>query len=148
MNILNNTGHTALIIAAVTGNVPVAKRLLKANCRINKISGMVQNALTYQMKHSQSVDKTMSRLLFAAGEILDDDDLEEMIQDILQLTDVKMQLKHICREAIRKHLLELDQHQHLFCRIPCLGCPEKINEYLLYDESLEERETDEQESPW
>ena len=94
------------------------------------------------MKHSQSVDENMSRLLFATGEILDDYDLKEIMQCLLELTDVKMQLKHICREAIRKHLLKLDPHQHLFSRIPLLGLPEMIKEYLLFDESLEENESE------
>ena len=143
MNAVNNTGGTALTIAAVSGNVPVAKRLLKANCRISKTSGMVQNASTCHLEHSETMDGDMSRLLLAAGEILDNDgDLEEIMQGVLQLTDVRMQLKHICREAIRKHLLELDPHQHLFGKIPLLGQPEIIQEYLLYNETLEENESE------
>ena len=141
VNIMNNIGDTALTVAAVRGNVTVAKCLLKANCCIKKISEMVHNPLTYQIKHRQSVDKTMSRLLFAAGEVLDDD-LKETMQGLMELNDVKMQLKHICRETIRKHLLELDPHQHLFGRIPLLGMPEMIKEYLLYDKSLEENESE------
>ena len=109
---------------------------------------MVQNALSCHWQHSQSVNDEMCRLLFAAGEILDDDEeSNEMLKDDLQLTDVKMHLKHICRETIRKHLLDLDQHQHLFYRVPELGLPEIINQYLLYDESLEENETDHREDP-
>ena len=126
MNILNNAGHTALTIAAVKRNVALAKRLLKANCRINKTSGMRQNALTCHLHHCQPVNRKLSRLLFAAGEILEDHDFKETMQDILQLTDVKMHLKHICRETIRRHLLELDPHQHLFGRIPERGLPEIV----------------------
>ena len=134
VNIVNNIGETALTIAAVYGLVRVVKRLLKANCHINKTSGMVKNALSWQ--YSQPVDRSTSRLLLAAGESLDDDYLEDMLRDILQRTDVKIQLKHICREAIRKHLLKLDPNQHLFGRIPLLGLPEIINQYLLHDELL------------
>ena len=35
----------------------------------------------------------------------------------------RLHLKHICREAIRKHLLNLDPHTHLFGRVPRLGLP-------------------------
>ena len=145
VNIVNNTGDTALTIAAVKGNVTVAKRLLKVNCCINKTSGMVQNALSYHLQHSQPVDKNTSRLLFAAGEILDDGNLKETLQSVLKLKEIRLQLKHICREAIRKHLLELDPHQHLFGRIPLLGLPKIIKKYLLFHETLEESGTNKQE---
>ena len=49
-----------------------------------------------------------------------------------------LELKHICREAIRKHLLELDPHQHLFGRIPKLGLSSVLMNYLLYGESLDD----------
>ena len=128
-------GVTALINAARSNRSECVDLLIQA--------GMVQNALTCHLEHSETMDGDMSRLLLAAGEILDnDDDLEEIMQGILQLTDVKMQLKHICREAIRKHLLELDPHQHLFGKIPLLGLPEIIKEYLLYNETLEENESE------
>ena len=48
-----------------------------------------------------------------------------------------LSLKHLCREAIRKHLLELDPHSHLFGRVPKLGLPTLLNEYLLYDVTFE-----------
>ena len=153
VNVVSNTGHTALTLAALEGNVYMAKHILKANCRVNKIAGMTQNALTHHLKHMlpkfmdydrpypkcrRTKYKDISRLLFAAGEMLDDEELNEMLQDDLHLKDEKMQLKHICREAIRNHLLDLYPHQHLFYRVPELGLPEMIKEYLLYDESLDD----------
>ena len=48
-----------------------------------------------------------------------------------------LSLKHLCRKAIRKHLLELDPHSHLFGRVPKLGLPTLLNEYLLYDVTFE-----------
>ena len=138
VNIVNNTGETVLTIAAVTGNLAVAKCLLKVSCRINKTAGMVQNALTSHLKQGQPVDRDLVSFLFAAGEIIDDDGLNEMAQDVLELKEIRVQLKHICREAIRRHLLKLDPHQHLFHKIPELGLPEMIKHYLLYDESLKE----------
>ena len=153
VNLVSNRGHTALVIASLEGNVYMAKHLLKANCRVNKITGMTQNALIHHLKHMlpkfmdygrphpkyrKPQNKDFSGLLFAAGEMLDDEELNEMLQDVLHLKDEKMQLKHICREAIRKHLLDLDPHRHLFDRIPRLGLPEVMNQYLLHYASLDD----------
>lgn len=64
-------------------------------------------------------------LLFAAGEKYN-------------IPDLSIFLKHLCRDAIRKHLIELDPHQHLFGRIPQLGLPSLLTRYLLYNVSLDE----------
>ena len=52
--------------------------------------------------------------------------------------DLRFNLKHLCREAIRKHLLLLDPHEHLFGRVPQLGLPKLLREYLLFRMSLSE----------
>ena len=44
----------------------------------------------------------------------------------------QVNLMNICREAIRYHLLKLDQHENLFVRIPRLGLPEDMSNYLLH----------------
>ena len=56
--------------------------------------------------------------------------------------DLKLCLKHLCREAIRNHLLKVEPHTHLFGRIPQLGLPSLVNEYLLYDISLNDDDDD------
>ena len=41
----------------------------------------------------------------------------EILEDLpeeLQFEEETMELKHICREAIKKHLLKLDLHSNLF----------------------------------
>ena len=97
VNIVNSKGETALTMAAAKENVYMAKHL-RANCRINKMAGMTQNALSRHLnRYFQPVHKNFSRLLFAAGERLDKDDLKDTLQSVLQLTDVKMQLKHLQR---------------------------------------------------
>ena len=76
-------------------------------------------------------------LLFAAGETLDGITDEE-IPDCLRFNDIKLNLKHICREAMRKHLLNLDPHTHLFGRVPRLELPSLMTEYLLYNQTLDD----------
>ena len=77
-------------------------------------------------------------LLYAAGETLDGPIDAEKLPDCLRFDDLQLMLKHICREAIRKHLLSLDPHTHLFYRIPRLGLPSSLNRYLLYNTSLDD----------
>ena len=50
--------------------------------------------------------------------------------------DRSLCLKHICRRAIREHLLQMSR-VNLFIRIPHLGLPASLARYLLYDVSLE-----------
>ena len=91
-------------------------------------------------------------LLYAAGEMVNDpvslchhnyqvssSDLCDLLEE-LKFEEEKLELKHICREAIRKHLLKLDPHLNLFGRIPRLGLPNALNMYLLFNVSLEEEE--------
>ena len=62
------------------------------------------------------------------------------IPEVLKFEDEKLDLKHICREAIRKHLLKLDPHQHLFGRVPRLGLSEAVNQYLLFNTNLDDED--------
>ena len=57
----------------------------------------------------------------------------------------RFQLKHICREAIRTHLLRLNPRRHLFGRVPRLGLPASMTSYLLYNTSLATGTEDEDE---
>ena len=114
-----------------------AKILLLSGVKINLKDKLSRNALHHQVaKHdgSKKIDD-ICRLLFAAGETLDGIS-DEKIPDCLKFEDLQLELKHICREATRKHLLSLDPHSHLFFRIPLLGLPSSLTEYLLYDTSL------------
>ena len=42
-------------------------------------------------------------------------------------------LKHLCRETTRNHLLWLDLFTNLFGRIPHLGLPVSQSRYLMYE---------------
>ena len=80
--------------------------------------------------------KDVAMLLYAAGEEVESGAFSK-VPKFLQFRELKMNLKHMCRQTIRKHLLKLDQHQHLFDRVPRLGLPPTLNRYLLFDVSLE-----------
>ena len=74
------------------------------------------------------------RLLFAAGDVLDEN--YPNIPEFLKLEEPDIQLQSICRKAIRKHMIRVNPHLHLFARIPELGLPTPLTEYLLYDVEL------------
>ena len=46
-------------------------------------------------------------------------------------------LKNICRETIRKRLIDADPYTNLFHKIPQLPLPPVLHSYLLYEESLD-----------
>ena len=75
-------------------------------------------------------------LLYAAGETLEGTE-EDNIPEVLKFEDEKLELKHMCRETIRKHLQKLDPHHHLFGRVPRLGLPNALTRYLLFEQSLD-----------
>ena len=66
--------------------------------------------------------KEVCLLLLAAGEKLDAT-TQFLIPDYLLFKDMQLNLKHLCREALRNHLLKLDPHTYLFDRVPRLGLP-------------------------
>ena len=76
-------------------------------------------------------------LLYAAGEQVDYFEYAKL-PDLLKFEEIKLRLKHLVRQAIRKRLLSLDPHVHLFNRIPKLGLPSLVTRYLLFNVSLDE----------
>ena len=146
VNKRNEANETALISAAYEGHDRCDWSLLRSGAKINfKINFQVNyprylaalnglNALGLYLDQSQkSENKNIVMLLYAAGEtiILKNDEIQ--VPDYLKLEHLKLNLKHLCRETIRKHLLDTDPHQQMFGRIPQLGLPSLLNSYLLYN---------------
>ena len=126
VNFAHSNGKTALMFIStrIKGWVNIcnySKLLLRSGAKINIVNSGLGNALRQHLKYYH-VDKKLCQLLFAAGETLDGVP-DEKIPDCLKFGGVRLDLKHICREAIRKHLLKLDPHAILFNRVPRLGLP-------------------------
>ena len=140
-------GYPNLISAATrSACIDCVRILLKAGAHINQPYLPSQDFLQYL---SQIEDKRKCAvLLYVAGEQVDSTTLEknELLGDItpveiaeyLQFTDLKLSLKHMCRQSIRKHLIQLNPHLHLFDRLNKLGLPSLLNDYLLYGFSLDD----------
>ena len=98
------------------------------------------------MANSASVNKDLVLMLYAAGETIEGTTVERinnsggviqvLVPEYLKFSDLKLSLKHLCRQAIRKHLLDVDPYEHLFRRVPRLRLPASLSKYMLFDVSL------------
>ena len=144
---------SALFRATVACDIASVRLLLKAGARINERDYLARNSLEYGITRKQKIAKDLHLLLYAAGETLEGPtvptNVARMYVNIPKyFTELKenLDLKHLCRAAIRKHLIDLDPHEHLFLRIPQLGFPSILTEYMLINCSIDsDDETDDEE---
>ena len=154
-------GTTALLAAALfRHSLNTFKALLKSGARVNVRAQPQLNALetTFSTDDCYSTGvlppEDAVSLLHAAGETTDGTSFYELDwfgrtarfkidfpKYLLQRLSTDT-LKDVCREAIRKHLLDINQHLNLFMRIPQLGLPTRLTNYLLFDEDLKVIEED------
>ena len=125
--------------------VKCIRRLLRAGIHINKHHRRCgKNAVSLVLGSMfMHMSRSSLMLLYAAGETLDGT-AEYLIPQELKFGAEKFQLKHICREVIRKHLLKLDLHSNLFGRIPRLGLSSALSRYLLFNQSLDDDDDNDQ----
>ena len=80
-------------------------------------------------------------LLYAAGETTDSRTVEKLFRNkVLNRVmgkEKQTSLRHLCRQKIRGHLLELNPHASLFHRVPKLRLPKFLANFMLYNVSLE-----------
>ena len=157
VNATDEDGTTALMLAiSVGGGYPLcptisrikwAQLLLKSGAHVNKRNKASQNALdTYLASHNE-INKDLAMLLFAAGEKSGGPSISgdcrirashvRIPSYLLEERKIKLPLKEMARMVIRKHLMRLDLYENLFHKIPRLGLPSLVVEYLLYDMSLD-----------
>ena len=141
-----------------------AKALLKAGARINMSGVNNHNALEMYITtcrwENRVPDKTMVLLLQAAGESFRT--RHRIITSRLarrgtsrQLKKIKLaseisrttakslgiNLKNLSRGTIRNHLLHLNSHENLFQRVPRIGLPKILSQYLVYDMCIDDDES-------
>ena len=110
---------TTLLRFALNGNERGVRLLLRSGARVNM-----------GKKPTGLLEQNVRLLLDAAGQQMTTSQRnnKKFLKDTLH--------GH-CREAIRRHLLNLDPHENLFLRIPRLGLPSLLAKYLLLDLSLD-----------
>ena len=140
------------------------KQLLRLGAHVNTMGNFGINPIKSHLVHLFELDEEFSEnifmLLYAAGDRLDGDfcirdenALYAMRKYANSHKDTKaakmlncihlidnQSLSELSREAIRKHLLHLDEHTNLFKRIPKLGLPDSVCTYMLYDMCVKEEE--------
>ena len=83
-------------------------------------------------QEDESLDEDLVMLLYVAGEIPERGKINHLPK-CLQETESDMSLKNLCRQRIRKHLLDVDRHTNFFMRNYLWGCtPLEILDYLHY----------------
>ena len=126
-----------------TSRIKSVQFLLAAGADVNRTNVHGQTALYFHRNRGVFQDRDIPMLLIAAGEKLDETNVTiEDILDAMYETGDELCLKHMCREAIREHLIELNPHLNLFLRIPKLGLPSLLTKYLLYDMALDREYAD------
>ena len=113
--------------AVLSNNTDIIRLLLRSYVHINMVNS------SSSAVHISQFDKPMALLVKAAGQEIRGNNCE--IYDCPEMT-----LLNLCREAIRKHLLQMSPHENLFGRVPRLGLPSIITNYLLYDQTLDEED--------
>ena len=144
MNITDYKSDTPLFKAVKTRAVECVQLLLKNGALVNSCHIRGRNALKYHLTSRLKSMKKLCVLLFAAGEKLDFLQSEcrrpasvKNYKYIKKLTRRKLSLKDICRQAFRKHMLNVNSAVNLFVRIPTLELPSTLIKYLLYSVSLD-----------
>ena len=159
VNIPDNKGYTALISAVDKEYFGYVEALIKAGADVNykgwmlfqcAVRGGSVIALHLFFRAGININTAPSALIWcastwdswnecllmlaAAGEKINKDAVP--IPEY-QNPEKVASLMHLCREAVRNRLLELDPHTHLFSRVPRLGLPTIITEYLLFNMPIE-----------
>ena len=136
VNTKNVEGNTPLNYAVSSGSAKCIALLLREDVSINEANEDRQNSIVSHLAKSGTISDESAMLLYAAGEMADSP-ADTAIPQILTQMEANPSLKHCARQAIRKHLIDLDPHHHLFNRIPALGLPPLLTQYLLFNVSLD-----------
>ena len=123
----------------LTRNILAIKLLLLAGAKVNMVYSKGGNALDCCVYNPADKSEEQIKPLVAAGEKIQSDEVLKAVQDCgLMEPPQEPNLMSITRCVIREHLLELDPHLNLFARVPRLGLPSVLARFLLYDETLDE----------
>ena len=116
-------------------------RLMELKSQITKAGGRFEETIKKRGEdwdiRRRGKEFKVVKLLFAAGENIES--APKKVKDKVNPQD-KPCLSHLCREAIREHLLELDLHENLFIRVPRLNLSEELQIFLLFNMSTDEQD--------
>ena len=149
--------QTALMMASFQGNLNCAKLLVIAGADVNAVSKYGENALTLASVKANSkcvkfLLKCGSRLGFTG--YFTPSSFGKRLKEILQAAGSGVVLKNtlrnnnhislgiLCRDRIRKHLVDTHSGLNLFCTVPRLGLPLLVQRHLLLCVDLDDDDND------
>ena len=106
--------------------------LLKNGAYINQSRG--KNAL--EVVINDGFTGPVQELLLAAGNTINERYKSLILSWHLLSNEEEFSLKHLSREAVRKHMITARPHDNLFQAVPKLGIPSILKSYLVYDISV------------
>ena len=123
----------------------------KANINIRDVFG--QNALENHLVANRFVNRQLAMLLFAAGEMVRGRSIYKyntcgkvsatlLVPDFLLQDHLQFCLVHLCRKVIRQRLIDVSPNEHLFSRVPQIGLPSVLTNYLLHNMSIDSESFD------
>ena len=127
--------------------------LLRSLACVNVYDVYGQNALENHIANHAYVNKELAMLLFAAGEKIDGtcafqfDKAGHLVCSVpvpryLLEHEGDICLMQMCRKVIRQYIIAINPNQHLFHRVPQIGLPTMLSDYLLYDLSIDDEDYD------
>ena len=151
----NITDHEGNILLYLSPILFSAKRLkcykivLHTSVNVNVANNHGLNTLTDFLKRLEDdqsyaklkgptdakFEEEFAMLLFAAGETVDETKVRKVTEYLKPCADIS--LKNICREKIRKHLLQINQ-VNLIYKVALLPLPSLMKSFLLLDVTLDE----------
>ena len=151
VNCADKYGNTVLMRVAyefdkdyettVETRLSCVKLVLKKGARVNKMNQQERNALERCLKNNPlQFTEDLARLLFAAGEKIQNAKPESDILKKLKEEEDEMSLQAMCRKSIRKYLLDLNPHLSLFQRVPNLGLPGKLIKFMYFEADIDDDE--------
>ena len=98
-----------------------------------------------EQRKSPSRTKLLT-ILHAAGEYTEGATVERVSPDgstryigvVDSMVEDRYQLQNLCREVIRRQLLQVEPPVNLFVKVPRLGLPRLLGRYLLYNRTLDD----------
>ena len=143
VNHTNKVGSGALKAAVTNGHDRVASLLIQAGADVNKertdgrrpLSEAVRYGRVESVKLLLNAGATVNEVLGYPPPCRNRSQIQEILDYIEVTKEIKLNLKHFCREAIRTHLLGLGC-LNLLALIPMLSLPGHLCDYLMYGDKM------------
>ena len=130
-------GKSALFLATENCYLKCMKLLIKKGTEVTCVKDLVRHFFNHPSPHRKQVMRKSYWLLLAAGV---DSPLLNLLfpkSRFIYPLEEEMSLIYLSRKAIRKHLLQMSS-VNLFVQVPQLGLPTLLQEYLLFNVSLDD----------